>query len=355
KKCHYCSFPVYAGAKAEYNDYIDCLNIEAKKYKGSRVDSIYLGGGTPTRLDNKALDLLFRLIRDNFNYKKSAEFTIEANPEDITQEKLLLIKERGITRISLGIQSLNDKYLRLLGRNHDSALALKAYFILRDNCFNNVNVDFMYGFPGQAVKELKEDLSKCASLKSEHISVYSLSVEEKSKFFADKVRLSEEGFQAGLYLEVKKDLERLGYRQYEISNFSLPGKESKHNMNYWRCGEYIGLGVGAHSHLNGVRKGNTANYFTYMKDVKAKGEAVSQKEELADYDKLKEAFLFGLRMNDGVDLSLIVKRFGVELKPSDMIRVEFFIKNKFLCRKGGRISATVKGMLVLDEICGDLI
>ncbi len=355
KKCFYCSFAVYVGEGIGAKTYLDCLEAEAKKYKNEPVETIYIGGGTPSRLTNKDLGRLVTLIYKYFKFKKNCEWTLEANPEDINNEKLAIIKNAGINRISLGVQTFQDKYLKYLGRNHSKEQVFLSYDKIIKAGFNNVNVDLMFGFPGQSLGELNKDIRDFVKLKSEHISIYSLSAEANSKFYSDKMLLPDSGLQAKFYTNVKKLLQKSGYKQYEVSNYSIPGKESKHNINYWSGGEYIGLGVAAHSHLNGVRFWNEANIFKYIKRIKDSKEAVVEREVLAPLDKMKENLLFGLRMNKGVDMFQLENKYQIKLKAIDKEKIALYIKEGLLKRRANNLSATDKGILVLDEISTNLI
>jgi oxygen-independent coproporphyrinogen III oxidase len=355
KKCLYCSFVVAINRDKHTDVYLNCLEKEARKYKGTKVKSIYIGGGTPTYLSSYQLENLGKIIQKYFTFDLSTEINIECNPEDITKDKVKTLKGMGINRISLGIQTLNNKYLKYLGRNHDSLAAIKSYNLIREQRFNNVNIDLMFLFPKQTAKELKEDIRCFIELQSEHISTYALTIEENSRFFVGKEKLVSTQEQAKRYVLLNRMLEDGGFMQYEISNFARPKRESIHNINYWQEGEYIGLGMGAHSFLGGRRFWNVKNFKRYI-DRMTQGESVVEGEELlTSYQQFKEAVLFGLRMNEGIDIKQLEKRFRQKLNETDLKSISDFIKEGFLVQERDNIKATEKGRIVLDEICVRII
>ncbi|MDP8212426.1 MAG: radical SAM family heme chaperone HemW [Candidatus Zapsychrus exili] len=355
KKCSYCSFVVFVRQEKYIDSYLDCISLEAKKHKYSKVDSIYLGGGTPACLNNEQLIKLFSIIRDNFSFSENVEFTIETNPESLDKTKIQILKNSGVNRVSLGIQSLNNKYLKYLGRSHSRLQAIKSFNLIRQVGINNISVDVMYSFYGQTDKELKKDVDDIAMLGSGHISLYSLSIEKNSRFFVLEEKLKDQDAQVRQYLLVKDKLESLGYRHYEVSNFAKKGCESKHNINYWQGGEYIGLGVGAHSHIKGLRFWNVSRLRNYIELINKDGDAKENVEKLNKYERFKETLLFSLRMIDGVDIKLLNKRFNVNLKDRDINQIKMLEKEGLLEFNGNKLKTTRKGLLVLDEICSQLI
>ena len=263
-KCYFCSFVVSIGKEHQIDSYLESVSKEAGYYKDTFVETIYIGGGTPSFMNHGQLERLIRIIRENFKFTPVCEFTIEANPENVNFSKAKLLHELGVNRISLGVQSLKDKYLKFLGRPHNSRDAIVAFNNLRKAGFNNINLDLMFSFPGQKSEELEGDVRDIAALGSEHLSLYTLTIEEGSKFFKQNMKLENDLSQRIRYLRVVELLEEKGFTQYDISNFAKPGKESKHNCVYWQGGNYIGLGIGAHSHLNDKRSWNTSNLNLYI-------------------------------------------------------------------------------------------
>ena len=220
-------------------------------------------------LDENHLDILMSAIRKKFSFQNDIEITIEANPESINHAKAKFLKSKGFNRISLGVQSMNERYLKFLGRNHDASMAQEAYGILREAGFTNINLDLMYGFPGQTKEELEEDVRAIALLGSEHLSLYTLTIEPNSRFHATQMKLDDDEKLATHYLLIARILNEYGFKQYEVSNFSKVGFESKHNKNYWLGTPYIGLGVGAHGFTGRRRYWNTANLQDYIQKASA--------------------------------------------------------------------------------------
>lgn len=355
RKCLFCSFVVAVGQEHRQQLYLDCLEREASSYRGTKVSTIYLGGGTPTLLKADSLRRLFDIVRSHFAYPASAEFTIEANPEGITPEKLDVLHEAGVNRISLGVQSLNDRYLQHLGRCHDAARAAATFAQLRKSDFKNINVDLMCSFPEQTLAELRDDVESLVRWGSEHVSLYTLTVDPQSRFFAQQVKETDNIQQRQQYELIVSLLEEHGYPQYEISNFAKPGMESRHNLNYWQGGNYIGLGVGAHAHQDGVRFWNVARLNEYMERLQAGEEAVEDQEVLSSDQRFWETVLFGLRMNAGVDLAQLEQRYGYRIAPDRRKRLDDFVREGWLKRSGDRLAATARGRLVLDELAAYLI
>ena len=354
KKCFFCSFAIAVAQMSRRDEYLAALEREAARYSGREVASIYIGGGTPSCLEADGIAALWRMVSSHFRFSDDCEKTFEANPESVDEERVRVLFEAGVNRVSLGVQSMDDQRLEFLGRAHRSKDALRAFALLRSMGFRNVSVDLMYGFPDQREEELARDLDAVLALGSEHVSIYSLTVEERSLFFAKKVGIDSDA-QAAAYEFIRRRMEAAGFRQYEISNFARPGFESLHNLNYWRGGEYIGLGMAAHSHLAGWRSWNADALPLYLRMISDQGSAVAGEEELSGVAKLMETFLFGLRMNEGVDLSALERKMDVEFPEEKREALESFFEMELLEEVGDHIRTTDRGRLVLDEISARLI
>ena len=354
-KCYYCSFVVSVGQESRVDSYLESLSREAQPFSGTRISTIYIGGGTPTFLNLQQLKRLREIIRTNFQFSDKAEFTIEANPEGMDAEKASLLIDLGMNRVSLGVQSLNDKYLKQLGRCHDGESARKTCSVLRAAGFENLNLDLMYSFPGQKQEEIIKDVEEIVSLESDHLSLYTLTIEKNSRYYAQKIQLQNDDLQAQQYELVTQHLEAAGFRQYEISNFAKLGRESHHNLNYWTGGNYIGLGIGAHSHREGERFWNIPKLIDYIERTGRSELLVEDREVLDRPKQLIETVLLGLRMNQGVDLAGLEKRFDCRLTDEKNILINEFVKNGFFIREGSRLKASGKGRLVLDELASRLI
>lgn len=356
RKCLYCSFVVTVGQQRRIDEYLSCVEQEAQVYRGSEVKTVYVGGGTPTFLDEPQLGKLMDIIRKNFKIKDAAaEMTIEANPEGLTLEKSRHLKGLGFNRLSLGIQSLQDKYLKLLGRCHDRSQAQRAYEALREAGFKNINVDLMFSFPGETFPELAEDLRAITALKSEHVSIYALTIEENSRFFAQKMTLDGNDLLAQQYLSVVQAMEINGLSQYEVSNFSRSGYESAHNMHYWQGGDYLGLGIGAHSHSQGRRWWNVSRLQEYIERTKDKESPLEDEEELSVEQRFLERLVFGLRTNRGIDLKDIMTEYNLKLDQDRTHLIENLVREGLLVQEGENVRTTLQGRLVLDEIAARLI
>lgn len=355
KKCLYCSFVIAVAQRQRIDPYLDCLEWEAGRKKGKKVKTIYIGGGTPTFLSNDQLNRLGKIIESVFSYSGKAELTIEANPEGLDLEKAKCLFALGINRVSLGVQSFHDRYLKFLGRCHDSRMAVTAFHNLRKAGFDNINLDLMYSFPEQSLQEIREDVTRLVDLGSEHVSLYTFTVEPCSRFFAQGVRPQAGHDRAEQYEFAAHFLTQSGFRQYEISNFALSGRESQHNLNYWQGGNYFGLGVGAHSHIDGRRYWNVCRLNGYMSRIKRNIDPVEGSEDLIPQTRLSESLLLGLRMNEGVDLKKLEQRFECGLTKDKTEKIEEFVGNGLLNLQDGCLKATPQGRLVLDELAAYLI
>jgi len=339
---------IAVGQDHRREEYVKALVDEIKNNKGGRIETIYFGGGTPSLLNENHFDILMKAIRENFSFQNDIEITIEANPESMDCSKAKFLKAQGFNRVSLGVQSMDDLYLKFLGRGHDELMAREAYRILREEGFNNINLDLMYGFPGQSREELEDDVRNISQLGAEHLSLYSLTIEPNSRFFINQMKLDDDEILAERYLMIARILNEYGYKQYEVSNFSkAPGFESMHNKNYWLGGPYLGLGAGAHGFTGRRRYWNTSRIQDYLERITKTKDAVEGYEDLTDAQLIMEKVLFGLRMNEGIAWEL------VPLPKQKLI--QSWIKDRFLMLENGNLKTTDRGRLVLDELSARLI
>ena len=305
-KCNYCDFVSadYGDKTADYADrYLEALVREFSHRLPSTADrhptTVYIGGGTPSMLSEKQIKFLFETLLDpaSVNLNPDLEITFEANPESITEEKLRTLKTSGVNRLSLGLQSFDDDFLRFLGRAHTKDDFLTAFGLARGAGFKNINVDLMFGIPGQTFRDWSESLESAIRLEPEHISVYCLTIEEGTNFKKYGV-VTDDDLSAYMYRLAIEFLKKSGYVHYEISNFSRPGRECAHNINYWRNGQYLGLGLSAVSYIDGIRIKNTENLEDYLA-----GKLHIDFEKLDDERKLSENLILGLRLTEGIRLS----------------------------------------------------
>ena len=354
KKCFYCSFIVAVKQKKHEDRYVRSLCMEMGRWKNFSFDSVYLGGGTPSQISEENFSALMQAVRKTFRIHDGAEIAVEVNPDDVSPRKLECYQINGVNRLSLGVQTFQDCFLRFLGRCHDARQIRQAYDMIREQGFDNVSVDLMYGFPGQELTGIDDDLDQLADLSCEHVSLYSLTIDPGSKFFVHKTPLPDQETMARQYVHVRQRLMEKGFEHYEVSNFSRNGRRSIHNLNYWQGGNYIGLGVGAHSHMDGRRWWNVGRVRDYIERVNTAEPVREASEDLTLPQRLAEALTFGLRMTDGVDIRCLQDRFG-RLSEQQSRRIDKFVRDGFLIEDGDKIKPALKGLLVLDQISEELI
>lgn len=310
QKCYYCDFVSYANKETEMKRYFEALQkeIEVEKEEIDRVTTIYIGGGTPSMVDKEEIQKIVTTIKQNYRVEKEAEITIEVNPGTVDEEKLKSYKEVGINRLSIGLQSTKNELLKKIGRIHTYEEFLACYQLARKVGFKNINIDLMLGLPNQTLKDVEESIEKVIKLNPEHISIYSLIIEENTlieKMLEEKIlTLPKEEIERRMYWQVKRRLERTGYIHYEISNFAKQGYESKHNTNCWKQKEYLGFGVSAHSYRNKERYCNTSAITEYCKNSE-EGKMKNNRticEIQTEEERRKEYMLLGLRMLQGIDV-----------------------------------------------------
>lgn len=350
KKCKYCDFVSFDDKARARERYIDCLIDEMKEYRGISCDTVFIGGGTPTSSDARELERMLAAIRENFDVSKNAEITCEANPGTLNEEKLEALKMGGVNRLSIGVQSFDDEELKKIGRIHTSKEADGAIALARKCGFDNISVDLMSALPGQSFESFKKTLAHAAELRPEHISCYSLILEEGTPLFDEyergELELPDEDTEREMYDYACKYLKKCGYDRYEISNFAKPGKKSKHNLKYWQCDEYIGIGAAAHSYYGGKRFCNTSDLEEYLSGKRRSGDA----GELSREDKIEEFMIMGLRKTDGVSRAEFKKRFGLDVDELFGDVIEKFVSGGFLEDKNGFIRLTDVGVSVSNSI-----
>lgn len=347
RKCLFCSFAIAVGQEHRRDEYVKALICQMKNCEIKNLETIYFGGGTPSLLNEGHWTPLMDAVRKYFSFSDDAEITVEVNPETIDYPKAKHLKETGINRVSLGVQSMNDRYLKFLGRGHDAAEACYAVHALRRAGFSNINLDLMYAFPGQTQEELEKDLRDIAGLNSEHLSLYSLTIEPHSRFFKNQMKLDDDEKLARHYLLIGRILNEHGFRQYEISNFSKPGFESLHNRNYWLGKPYLGLGMGAHGFMGRRRYWNCSRLQDYIDRALNGQDIIEGFEDLSDEQLTMEKVLFGLRMNEGIVFELVPS--------SKRALLHRWADEGFLVFEKGLVKTTDNGRLVLDELCARLI
>ena len=316
-KCPYCDFNSCAVEGRDVDAYLDALRVEMDaRGVPRRPSTVFIGGGTPTVVEPRQLaryldDLVRRLDAD-----PGREFTVEANPGSLTAEKVALLRDHGVNRVSLGAQSLDDRHLATLGRVHEAAQVGEAYELVRAGGIPQVSLDFIYAIPGQTLREWIDTLECALAWEPDHLSCYALIFEPGTEFFARRaagaIRPAGERTELAMFRWTERRLRRAGLARYEISNFARPGCECRHNLNYWSNGSYVGFGAGAFSFVQGERLGNDRHLGRYAAAVHDRGDAIVSREALDGWAAARETIVLGLRTARGVDLAQVGARFGVD-------------------------------------------
>ncbi len=298
-RCGYCDFVTFTGKEAQIGLYAEALCHEIAMVPSASIATVFLGGGTPSLLDARPLSRVFQTLRRHFDLHTDAEITLEANPESVTFEKARAWRSAGINRLSLGLQSFDDKLLKTMGRLHTAQQFRDAYRAVRRAGFANVNIDLIYGFAGQTLESWQDTLENAIALEPEHLSLYALTIEEHTPFGAAGMRVDED-LQADMYTWARSVLDVHGYEQYEISNFARRGRACRHNLIYWRQQDYWGLGVGAVGCVDGVRWENHKNLPDYFRDIKEGRLPRAAVENLEPSARKFERLMLGLRLREGL-------------------------------------------------------
>ena len=356
QKCLYCDFPSFANSEGLMKDYIRALSIEIRKLGNKKISTIFIGGGTPTYLNLETLKILKKSLEE-LNLSKEIEFTIEGNPGTFTREKLKLLKEMGVNRLSIGLQAVQDELLKKLGRIHDYNTFLNSYNMARDMGFNNINIDLMFGLPGQNIEMWRHTLEIVINLNPEHLSCYSLILEKGTPFFNlyNEEDLPDEDIVSEMYSIVKEFLSEKGYLQYEISNFSRKGLECKHNLVYWNLKNYIGVGSGAHSYYNGIRYRNEINVKKYIEAIADAGSAVVESHNNTPEDNMEEFMFLGLRKIKGISIEEFRQRFKKNIFSVYGDVIKKFNSKGMMTLEKDRLYLSSRGIEISNYILSDFI
>ena len=328
--CSYCDFCKVLYYGPWVTQYINALVEEIKdKYNGDLIKTLYIGGGTPSALQEKDLRYLLDVVK-RFNLANEIEFTFECNLNDINETLLDVLKEYGVNRLSIGIESFNEEKLKFMERHHTYEEAESAMKLCRAKGFDNINVDFIYGIPGESLKDMKKDFDLLLKLNPDHISTYSLIIEDNTKIGITKMVPIPEELDASMYEHICDKLESKKYVHYEISNFAKPGKESKHNLHYWNNEEYYGFGVGASGYTFGVRYDNTKSINSYLK-----GNYLYYTHQLDLQEMIENEFILGLRKISGINKDAFFKKYRKDI--NDYKSVKKMLTNNKLVDDGKNI------------------
>nr|WP_330360657.1 radical SAM family heme chaperone HemW [Blautia obeum] len=361
RKCQYCDFLSGPSDEETKDRYIEALLKEiraAEHTEDYEIVSVFIGGGTPSALKAEAIASIMRTLQEKFFFCEDAEVTIEANPGTVDPEKLTIYRNVGINRLSLGLQSTDAEELKLLGRIHSYEEFLKSYEWAREAGFSNINIDLMFAIPGQTGEAWRQHLYQVAELNPEHISAYSLIIEEGTPFAEQNLDLPDEDTEYQMYEDTAEILERYGYRQYEISNYAKQGYMCRHNAGYWQRLEYLGFGLGASSLYGGMRFSNTHQMQEYLKESRNPDQIRKDVTVLSRNEQIEEFMFLGLRMTEGISEKKFEENFNVRLMDiyGDILQkyeetgfMEHIETKWRLTRKGIHVSNHILADFLLDE------
>lgn len=346
--CSYCDFPKMLYQDEIIMDYLKSLEQEINDFYNNEVmKTVYIGGGTPTCLNKEELTYLFKILKI---VKKDSliEYTMECNPEDITDELITILKNNGINRISIGIESFNENNLKLLNRNNNFNDIKEKVDLIRKHGINNINLDLMYALPGSNMDTLKKDLKLILKLEPTHISTYSLIIENNTKLKIDNVKNIDEDLDFKMYEYICKKLTKKGFIHYEVSNFGKKEYQGVHNLAYWNNEEYYGFGLGASGYMHGFRYDNTKNMTKYLKGMYHSSESLLSKKEIMDYE-----VMLGLRKMSGINLDDFYQKYHINLQNAYPIKP--LIKSGELTYKNGNVYISPSYIYVMNEILLKLV
>ena len=359
RKCDYCDFLSGSAPASVRQRYVQALikevHLTEEKTAGT-VKSIFFGGGTPSMLEPEQMKELLEALLTNFDVQPRAEISMEINPGALRPETLTAYRRAGVNRLSIGLQSAHNEELRALGRIHTYEQFTESYALSRQAGFTNINVDLMLAIPGQTKESLCQSLERIVALRPEHLSVYSLILEESTPFYErrDTLDLPDEETEREMYWLADRYLAASGYQAYEISNYALPGKECRHNLIYWSDGDYIGLGLGAASYWEGTRFKNTEDIAAYLQDSRPR--QIRQITEKQDEQKHLEEYLFlGLRKRAGIELAELNRRFDRPLERLYARETKSLIEQGLLCVESGFLRLTERGIDVSNRVLAEFI
>ena len=362
-KCKYCDFNSFKIDLNEKIKYLNYLGEEMKLYKeeikNREIDSIFVGGGTPSILNENEINILFEKIKENFNIKSNAEITMECNPGTLTLNKLKAMKKSGVNRLSIGLQAVQNHHLKYIGRIHTFEEFEKNYHDAKQMGFDNINIDLMYALPNQSREDWMESLEKVVKLNPTHISAYSLILEENTELFKmyerDEFNLLDENTDIEMYEYTINYLKSHGYNQYEISNYAKDNFECKHNVLYWKCEEYVGIGASASGYFNGIRYNNICELDNYEKMILEGEKPIEWEEKLSIKDEIEESIFLGLRMNEGIQISDFKEKYNFDFEKEYKNEIEKLSKMELIEIDNNRMKLTQKGREISNSVFVEFI
>lgn len=362
-KCKYCDFNSFKIDLNEKIKYLNYLGEEMKLYKeeikNREIDSVFVGGGTPSILNENEINILFEKIKENFNIKSNAEITMECNPGTLTLNKLKVMKKSGVNRLSIGLQAVQNHHLKYIGRIHTFEEFEKNYHDAKQMGFDNINIDLMYALPNQSREDWMESLEKVVKLNPTHISAYSLILEENTELFKmyerDEFNLLDENTDIEMYEYTINYLKSHGYNQYEISNYAKDNFECKHNVLYWKCEEYVGIGASASGYFNGIRYNNICELDNYEKMILEGEKPIEWEEKLSIKDEIEESIFLGLRMNEGIQISDFKEKYNFDFEKEYKNEIEKLSKMELIEIDNNLMKLTQKGREISNSIFVEFI
>ncbi|MDR1392017.1 MAG: radical SAM family heme chaperone HemW [Clostridiales bacterium] len=359
KKCNYCAFNSWDNKNDLISSYFDALQIEifdcVDSLKNYTVDTVYFGGGTPTCVNCKFFDKVLYSIENNFDVLKKLEIAIECNPGAFDRKCLKDISFRRFNRLSIGLQSTDNDVLKFLGRIHTFEEFIECYNLARSIGFKNISVDLIYGLPNQNLESWKRCLSDIIKFKLEHISCYCLEIEKGTPFFSSELNIPDDYEVSKMYDFSVKFLRYFGYERYEISNFCKKGYESKHNLKYWQCEDFVGFGASAHSNIGNVRYSNEKNIEKYIKLIKSGFSAITSRKNLDVKEKMSEFMFLGLRMQKGIKINEFKKKFNINIYDVFGEKIEKFLNCGLILRDNNNIFLSDRAFFISNKIFSEFL
>lgn len=355
--CTYCDFPKLLTKGQRHEAYIEALLMELEMYRQEvgfeQLQSIFIGGGTPTALSVEQLQPLFDYLHQFINFDQMVEFSIEANPENLTLEKIQYLISQGVSRFSLGVQTFHETLLKRIGRKHQASEVIQAIQNLKQCGVQNINLDLIYAIPGQTIEQLKSDLEQAIALEVEHISAYSLIVEEHTQLYLaymrDQIKLTDNEIEAQMYEVVMDKLTQNGFKHYEISNYAK-SRPSLHNQWYWKNDSYIGTGLGAHGYVLGHRYQNTRSINTYIELLQKKEKPVIESHLVTKQEQIEEEMFLGLRLLEGLNIDRVNEKYQLNLIELYQKALNDLLDKGFLEKEGQNLRLTKQGLLMANDV-----
>lgn len=356
--CYYCDFNKVFLEGQPVDEYIQMLlreiQLTKKQYPSRETETIYIGGGTPTSLSAKQLSILLEGVRRQLSFNPENEFTVEANPGDLTREKLQVMKEYGVNRLSMGVQTFNNQLLKKIGRKHTAEDVYETMKLLEKEQFSNVSIDLIYALPGQTLEDFRDTLHRAIELDLPHYSLYSLILENKTMFMnwirQGRLQLPDQDIEAQMFEETISAMAKGGRNQYEVSNFALPGKESQHNLIYWNNDHYYGFGAGASGYLGHTRYRNHGPIQHYLKPLRNNQLPIVEIEELTKNNQMEEEMFLGLRKKNGVSKQKFQQKFNYPIEKVYGEVIKNLLQENLLIERDDHLSLTEKGLFLGNNV-----